>query len=231
MASLDDGPMKGTASATGAVGAAIAASATGFATGVTGAGAGSTGAAGAIATSNAANAMGATFDDGAALLADNDGVAGAGTATVLASTGACSACAPGYTGTSTATAAMVGTTNSGTTRTTGTAIKEDPDDTLASISLPTPKGKMTKELYKNPNHYQLRLASQLHTFLLQDSTNLTQLNDVEKKLVVGIINIPKSSTIRVLHSFGVGTNPIGGSFTIVINIISLVGDGSSANPP
>ena len=48
---------------------------------------------------------------------------------------------------------------------------------------------------------------------------------------MGIINIPKSSTIRVLHSFGVGTNPIGGSSPISGKILSIVGDGFSANPP
>ena len=48
---------------------------------------------------------------------------------------------------------------------------------------------------------------------------------------MGIINIPKSSTIRVLHSFGVGTNPIGGSSPIAGKILSLLGDGCSVNPP
>ena len=37
--------------------------------------------------------------------------------------------------------------------------------------------------------------------------------------------------IRVIHSFGVRTNPIGGSSPIAGNIPSLAGDGSSANPP
>ena len=85
-------------------------------------------------------------------------------------------------------------------------------------------------LNKNPTHEQSRLSSQLHAFLPQDSPDLTQLNDAENKPVVGIINIPKSSTIRVLHSFGVGTNPIGGSSSIAGNILYLVGNGFSANP-
>ena len=48
---------------------------------------------------------------------------------------------------------------------------------------------------------------------------------------MGIINIPKSSTIRVLHSFGVETNPIGGSSPINVNTFSLAGYDSYTNPP
>ena len=108
--------------------------------------------------------------------------------------------------------AMVGTTTSRTARTTGTAIQEeDPDETQASISLPAPKANLAKDLNKTPLYEQRRLAAQLHAFLLQESPDLTQLNDAENKPVMGITNIPKSSTIRVLHSFGVGANPIGGS--------------------
>ena len=47
---------------------------------------------------------------------------------------------------------------------------------------------------------------------------------------MGVINIPKTSTIRVLHYFGVGTNPIGGSSPITKKILSLVGNVSSDNP-
>ena len=48
---------------------------------------------------------------------------------------------------------------------------------------------------------------------------------------MGIINTPKSITIRVLHSFGVGTNFIGGYYTISVKRISLAGNVSSAKPP
>ena len=90
---------------------------------------------------------------------------------------------------------------------------------------------MAKELDKTPTHDHFRIAAHLQAFLLHDSPDLTQINDAENKPVVGIINIPKSSTIQVLHSFGVGINPIGGSSPIAGKILSLVGDGSSANPP
>ena len=242
MASLNDGLTTGTADAAGAAGATVGTgSASGVATGVagtgagcSGAGAGCTGAAGATATANAAAAMGATADAGAALLADSTGAAGAAgadTSIVIISTGAGSAGAPGATSTSTEMAVMVGMANSGTARTMGTASQEDPDETHASISLPTPKYNLAKDLDKTPNHEHRRLAVQLQAFLLQDSPDLTQLNDAENKPVVGIINIPKSSTIQVLHSFGVGINPIGGYSPIAVKILSLVGDGSSANPP
>ena len=222
MASLNDGPASGTAGATGR------------ATGVAGSGSGCTGAASAKAAANAAAAMGATADSGAALPADATGSAGAagtGTYTVFTSTGAGSKGAPRATYKSTSTAAMVRTTNTGTARTTGTASQENPDKIQASISLPSPKANLAKDINKTPTHDQFCLVAQLCAFLIHDSPDLTQLNDAEKNPVVGIINIPKSSTIRVLHSFGVGTNPIGGYSPIAGKILSLLVDDSSANPP
>ena len=126
---------------------------------------------------------------------------------------------------------MFGTTNTGTACTTGIESQGDPDKTHAIISLPAPKANLAKEFKKTPTHKQRRLADHIHAFLLQDSPDQTQINDAENKAVVGIINIPKSSTIWVLHSFVVGTNPIGGSSPISGNILSLVGDVSSAKPP
>ena len=220
MAPLNYGPTAGTSGTAGATG-----NTTSVTTGIVGAGAGSTGAAGATAIENDAT------DDGAALPAYTTGTSGTGTAIFVASTGAGSAGAPGSTGTSTATAVMVGTTKAGTARTTGIAIQEDIDKTQVRISLPAPKANLAKELYNTPTHKQRCLPAQIHAFLLQESPNLTQLNDDEKQPVMGIINIPKSSTIRVLHSFGVRTNPIVGSPPIAGKILSLVGDVSSSNPP
>ena len=156
--------------------------------------------------------MGATAGAGAALPEDAKGApgaAGAGTASAVVITGAGSAGAPRTTSTSTSMAAMVWKTNAVTFRTTGTASQEDRDEKQASIILPSPKANLSKELYNNPTDEQRGLAAQFHDFFLQDSPDLTHLNDAGKRPVVGIINIPKSITIRVLHSFGVGTNPIG----------------------
>ena len=176
--------------------------------------------------------MGATADSGTALPSDVAGAAGAGTATIVAITGVCSSGTPRSTDTSTATAAMVGTTNTGNARTTGTASQEeDPNKTQASIRLPVPKANMSKEIRNNLLYDQRRLAAHIHAFLLQDSPDITQINDAEHNPVVGIINIPKSSMIRFLHSFGVGSKPIWGYPPIAGKIQSLVGDGSSDNPP
>ena len=228
MASLNDGLTADTASATGAVGGA---GTTDSATGVMGAGTGSTGAAGATSTANAAATMGATADSGTNLPANATGTAGAGTDTVVVRTGAGSSGAPGNTVTSTAMAAIFWTTNAVTARTTGTASQEDLDETQASISLYAPKANLAKELYNTPTQEHLLLAAQIHSLLLQDSPDRTQLNGAENKPVVGIINIPKSSMIRVLHSFGVGTKPIGVSYPIYGKILSLVGNLLSTNPP
>ena len=224
MASLDDGTTTGADGPTGSAGAGGDTGPTSGATDVLDAGAGVSG--GATATVNATDAMGATADGDTALTANADGTTGVGNA------GAGGAGIDGATGTSTAPTAMVATTTAGTALTTGTTIHTDKTDrTQAAINLPLPTANLAKELDKTPIHEQRRLAAQLHAFLLQDSPDLTQLNDAENKPVEGIINIRKSSTIRVLHSFGVGTNPIGGSSTIAGKIISLAGDGSSANPP
>ena len=100
-------------------------------------------------------------------------VAGAGTATVVASTGEGRTGAPRATDTTAAIDAMVGTINAGTACIRGTSIQEDPDETQESIRLPATKFNLAKELYKTPTHEQRRLAAQIHTFLLHDSPDLT----------------------------------------------------------
>ena len=166
--------------------------------------------AGGTDTSNSAAAMGTEDDAGVALKTGADGA----------------------TGTSTATAAMVATTTASTALTKGTSSHKDKTNkTQETITLPSPTDKLAKELKNTPIDEQRRLAAQLQSSLPQDSPHLTQLNDDKNKPAVGIINIPKSSTIRFLHSFGVGTNPIGVSSPISGNILSLAGNGSSDNPP
>ena len=198
---------------------------TGSATGVAGTGAGSTGATGATATGND------VADSGAALLADTTGTANTGTSTVVASTSAGRTGAAGATGRSTATSDMVITTVNGIALATGTAIQADKiDETQERISLPPTKANLAKELHNNQTNEHHLLTAQIHTFLLQESPNLTQLNDAENNPVVGTLNIPKSIMIRVLHYFGAGTNPIGVSSLISVKILSLVGNGSSTKP-
>ena len=126
---------------------------------------------------------------------------------------------------------MVGKTNSSTNPHHGHSNPRRRSRRDSGISLPAPKANLTKELDKTPIYEQSCLVAQLHAFLLQDSPDITQLNFSKIKAVLRIINIPKSSMIRVLHFFGVGTNPIGGSSPIAGKILSLVDDGSSANPP
>ena len=137
MALLDDGPSTGAKGATGAAGAAAA---TGRATDVAGTGAGSMGAIGATDTANAAAAMGVAVDAGTNLLEDATGTsgtasaAGTRTATVVANIGAGSTGAPRATVTSLATASMFGTTNSGTTLTTGKYAKRTRQTRLRQAS-------------------------------------------------------------------------------------------------
>ena len=114
--------------------------------------------------------MGATADAGTALPAYTTGAAGAAgadTSTFFASTGTGSACDHRTTDTSTATSAMVGTTNAVTARTTGTTSQEeDPDETQASIILTAPKANLSKDLDKTPLLEKIRLDAQIHALLL-----------------------------------------------------------------
>ena len=169
-----------------------------------------TGVAAATATENSAATMGTAADAITTLPEDSFSATRTGTSTVSASTGAGIKGASRSTGRSKAMAAMAVTTNVGTALTTGTARQADKtDNTQASIILPSPKANIDKDIHKTPTNGQRRLSTQIHTLLLQDSPDITHINDSENKPVAGIINIPKSITIRALHSFGVGTNPIG----------------------
>ena len=121
---------------------------------------------------------------------------GTGTVTVIMSTGTGSTGTARAIGRPISTDTMVVTTTTGTVLTTGTVFQIDKTgETQSSISLPLPKANLAKEIHQTPIHNQSRLAAHLHDFLLQDSPDLTQINDAENKPVMGIINIPKLITI------------------------------------
>ena len=201
------------------------------AAGVSGDGVDGIGASSTTSTVNSAAAMWASADAGISLTSVPSGAADAGGATGAVSAGAGGAGGAGDTYISTSTSSMVSTTDAGTSLTRWTSIHEHKTNgTQATIILTSPMSNLAKELHKTIIDEQCRLASQLHTFLLRDSPDLTQLNDAENKPVAEITTIPKSSTIWVLHSFGVGTNPIGRSYPITGKTLSLSGYGLSANP-
>ena len=198
-----------------------ASGATSGATCVLGPGVGSTGAA-SRATANVAAAMGSAADTSVTITSDAAGATG------VTNTRAGAA---GDTCTSITTVAMVSTIASGATLTTGTSSHEDKTNkTQATIRLPSPKANPNKDLHKTPINNQRRLMAHFHIFLLHDSPNITHINDAENRPVVGIINIPKSSTIWVLRSFGVRTNLTGGYSPTYGKIIYFTGHGSSTNP-
>ena len=164
-------------------------------------------------------------------------VIGTGAALTTVATGATAT--PSATGTTrktgaTGTTAIKVTTNAkggANTNSTNAEYKDKNQETQANIVLPSPMANLSKELQKTLLGNQQRLSAQINAFLPQDSSDITQLNDADNKPVVGIIKTPKSSTIKLLHYFGVGTNPIGGSYPITGKILPLAGNGSSENPP
>ena len=46
-----------------------------------------------------------------------------------------------------------------------------------------------------------------------------------------MVNLPDSNMIRIVHSLGFGTNPIGQVSPIATCMLTLTRDGSAANPP
>ena len=217
MTKLDDGTAARAASATGTAGAAVSAgksvkegtSGAAGDTSVVVSGAGDTGATGATGTANATTPIGSAAVTGAALTT--------GTTYDTSTTGDTGAAADAVT--------------AYTTGAVGAKDKDKNQETKANIVLPPPTSTLAKEIPKNPLEEKCGIADHIHTLFLQYSQYLTQLDDTYNKPVVGIINMPKSSTIRFLHSFGSGKNPIGGSSPIAGKILSLVSNSYSKNPP
>ena len=188
-------------------------------------GAGGTGTAGATDTANSAASMVSAATTGAAAAAGATLATGAASATAT----------PGVTGATSTTCAIVVVANTVTPNAPGTvntnAVSAADQETQSNIILSSPTSTLDKDFHKTLLNEQLRLEAQLHTFLLQDSPDLEKLNDTDNNPVLGIINIPKSSTIRVIRFFGVVTNPIGVSSPISGKILSIASDGSSKNLP
>ena len=99
------------------------------------------------------------------------------------------------------------------------------------VNLPPPTATLAQELHKIPLNEQRRHAAQLYTFLVQPSVDLSNLNNPSNPATTCMVNIPDSSMIRIVHSIGYGTNPIGQVSPIANHILTLTGDGSTANPP
>ena len=137
---------------------------------------------GATSRANEGVPMGATADVNAAITENYDREAGANRATGVASSGAVGAGIIGATSKSTTTNAVVSMNAVCTTLSTGTAIHADKtDETQIVISLPSTMANLSKKLYNNSIHKQCHILAHIHIFLLQDSPNITQLNDALKK--------------------------------------------------
>ena len=100
------------------------------------------------------------------------------------------------------------------------------------VQLPPPTAQLAMELHnKIPLDEQRRYATQLYTFLTQVNADLSILNNPANKQTTCMVNIPDTGTVRIVHSLGFGTNPIGEVSPIANHVLTLTGDGSTATPP
>ena len=102
----------------------------------------------------------------------------------------------------------------------GTATGGNPTSAAArvqhQVQLPPPTVTLTMELHNNiPLNKQRCYATQLYTFLTQANADLSILNNPANNQTTCMVNIPDTSKVRIVHSLGFGTNPIGhqGSIT------------------
>ena len=100
------------------------------------------------------------------------------------------------------------------------------------VQLPPPTATLAMELHNNKLlNEQRHHATQLYTFLTQANANLSLLNNPANQQTTCLVNIPDTGTVRIVHSLGFGTNPIGDVSPIANHVLTLTGDGSTATPP
>ena len=101
------------------------------------------------------------------------------------------------------------------------------------MQLPPPTANITKLLHSSiPLEEQCCLATQLHTFLSQPTTSeLAKLKSPADIPTTCMTNLHKLGIIRIMHSQGSATEPIGSTSPISNNILMLTGDRIFGNPP
>ena len=93
-------------------------------------------------------------------------------------------------------------------------------------SLPSPVADVAQILHKTPLAEQRSQASAFFDFMDGTSPALLRLNE-GNQVNVALVNVPKTHLVKVVHSVGVGTSPIGATPTQVDgNLLFLHGDGN-----
>ena len=72
---------------------------------------------------------------------------------------------------------------------------------------------------------QTTLATNLFTFLSNETADLTKLNS-EKRLFTLLVNLPQSSLIKVVYGLGLGTSGIGDLSLNDNKLLALTGEGN-----
>ena len=108
---------------------------------------------------------------------------------------------------------------------------DEEEEVDIGITFPPPTTAIAKEMHKVIMTEQRINTTQLFVFLNTDDKDLAQLNAVDNKPAACIINLPQTDQIRVIHSLGFGTSPIGRVSPVANKILALTGDGDAMNPP
>ena len=113
----------------------------------------------------------------------------------------------------------------------GTSTPPNAANVQVQVQLPPPVAKLAQEIHKIPLNEQRCHAAQLYSFLVQGNVDLSDLNNPANPTTTCMVNLPDSNMIRIVHSLGFGTNPIGQVSPIATHVLTLTGDGSAQNPP
>ena len=73
---------------------------------------------------------------------------------------------------------------------------------------------------------QCTLASTFHTFLLDQYTDLHDLND-DQTLFTAMVSVPGTHTVKILYELGYGKSGIGQVLPIDKKVLALFGKGSA----
>ena len=108
---------------------------------------------------------------------------------------------------------------------------EEEEEVDISIIFPPPTTAIAKEMHKVIMTKQHINTTQLFAFLTNEDKDLSQLNALDNKPAACIINLPQTDQVRVIHSLGFGTSPIGRVSLVANKILALKGNGDAMNPP
>ena len=106
------------------------------------------------------------------------------------------------------------------------AIPEEYTNQVWDGSLPAATGSVAKEFEKLETIAQTTLATNVYTFISNETADLTKLNS-EDRLFALLVNLPQSGLIKIIYGLGLGTSEIGETSRNDNKLLALTGEGDS----